>query len=129
MALTRRAVLLATLALTGAQAVAQIRIEPIGADEVKRGLAEGSIDLIDVREPDEWAAGHVDGARLLPLSQFDPSKLPQVKAGRRIVIMCRSGSRSQQAIAAAQASGRSDVTLNFTGGIKAWQAAGGAVAR
>ena len=49
--------------------------------------------------------------------------------GRRIVIMCRSGSRSQQAIAAAQASGRSDVTLNFTGGIKAWQAAGGAVAR
>jgi len=129
MALTRRAVLLATLALTGAQAVAQIRIEPIGADEVKRGLAEGSIDLIDVREPDEWAAGHVDGARLLPLSQFDPSKLPQAKAGRRIVIMCRSGSRSQQAIAAAQASGRSDVTLNFTGGIKAWQAAGGAVAR
>ena len=129
MALTRRAVRLATLALTGAQAVAQIRIEPIGADEVKRGLAEGSIDLIDVREPDEWAAGHVDGARLLPLSQFDPSKLPQVKAGRRIVIMCRSGSRSQQAIAAAQASGRSDVTLNFTGGIKAWQAAGGAVAR
>lgn len=129
MAPTRRVVLAAALTFATFPAAAQTRIETIEVDEVKRGLADGSIDLVDVREPDEWAAGHVEGARLLPLSQFDPSKLPQAKEGRKIVVMCRSGSRSQRAIAAAQAAGRSDVKLNFAGGILAWQSSGGAVAR
>lgn len=126
---TRRVVLAAALAFAVFPAVAQTRIEPIDVDAVKRGLADGSIDLVDVREPDEWAAGHVEGAQLLPLSQFDASKLPKAKEGRQIVIMCRSGNRSQRAIALAQAAGRNDILLNMTGGILAWRSSGGAVAR
>ena len=89
-------------------------------DEVKRGLAEGSILLVDVREPHEFAAGHIPGAILNPLSAFDPSALP---TGKRIVFSCAAGVRSLRAIEFAQAAGR-DIREHYKGGFKDWAASG-----
>jgi rhodanese-related sulfurtransferase len=74
-------------------------------DEVRAGLKDGSLLLVDVREPHEYAAGHIPGAVLFPLSAFDPSTLPEPKPGQSLVFQCRTGGRTLKAIAAAQAAG------------------------
>lgn len=89
-------------------------------EDVKRGLADGSIHLIDVREPHEFAAGHIPGAISHPLSTFDPASLP---TDRRIVFSCAAGVRSLRAIEFAQAVGR-DVREHYKGGFKDWAASG-----
>jgi len=98
-------------------------VEEIGLADVKRGLSDGSILLVDVREPDEYAAGHIPGATLNALQRFDPAALPRVP-GKRVVLACRSGRRSMTALALAQAAGRDDVRAHFPGGILAWAQAG-----
>ncbi len=103
-------------------------VEDVSLDEVKRGLADGSIALIDVREANEWAAGHIEGALFNPLSAFDPSALPK-QPGKRVVVYCRSGRRTLSALALAQAAGRDDVKAHFGGSMNAWLAAGEPVAR
>ena len=55
-------------------------VEVVTREELKKGLADGSIALIDVREPNEFAAGHIPGAVLVPLSRFDPAQLPRDRA-------------------------------------------------
>ena len=52
-------------------------VEVVTREELKKGLADGSIALVDVREPNEFAAGHIPGAIPLPLSRFDPAQLPR----------------------------------------------------
>ncbi len=101
----------------------QVIIEEVSLEEVKRGLADGSIALVDVREPNEWAEGHIAGAILNPLSTFDPAALPRI-AGKRVVLQCRSGGRTQKALALAQAAGRDDVRAHFRGSMNGWLAAG-----
>jgi rhodanese-related sulfurtransferase len=98
-------------------------VEDVSLEELKAGLADGSIALVDVREPNEWAAGHIQGATLNPLSAFDPGALPQ-KPGQRVVLHCRSGKRSVTALGLAQQGGREDVRAHFTGGMLEWQGAG-----
>lgn len=93
-------------------------ITDLDIDAVKQGLAEGSILLIDVREPHEFAAGHIPGSTSHPLSQFDPAALPEA-AGKRIVFSCAAGVRSRHALAAAQAAGLA-VDAHYAGGFKDW---------
>ena len=95
-------------------------------DELKRGLNDGSILLVDVREPHEFAAGHIPSSISHPLSAFDPSALPAAD-GKRIVFSCASGVRSVRAIEFAQAAG---LTLNehYRGGFKDWIASGEPIA-
>ena len=95
-------------------------------DEVTRGLADGSMLLIDVREPHEYAAGHIPGAVLFPLSTFDPDDLPKAAQGQEIVFSCRTGSRTLRAIAAAQAGGL-DLRTHYKGSFTDWAARGGRV--
>lgn len=92
----------------------------IALDELKAGLADGSILLVDVREADEYCAGHIKGALFNPLSRFDPSKLPVAGEGRKVVIYCRSGRRSVSAMEQAGLAGRRDCDTHFGGGILAW---------
>ena len=101
-------------------------IVDLGLDEVKRGLADGSIIVVDVREPHEFAAGHIPNSISNPLSRFDPSALP-VREGKRIVFSCASGVRSMRAIEFAQAAGL-DLTEHYKGGFKEWSAAGEPIA-
>lgn len=94
----------------------------IGAEELAAMLQDARAILVDVREPDEFAAGHIAGAINLPLSRFSPDQLPAA-AGNTIVLQCAGGKRSGMALdrcAAAQA----EVDTHLAGGIGAWKAAG-----
>lgn len=84
-----------------------------------RELAENGALLLDVREPNEWASGHIEGAIHIPLGDLDPASIP---AHAPVVAVCRSGNRSSKAALKLLGSGR-DV-VNMAGGMKAWQNAG-----
>lgn len=96
----------------------------ISLDDLRAGLADGSILLVDVREAEEFAAGHIAGALFNPLSRFDPSALPVPGAGQKVVIYCRSGRRSVTAMEQARLAGRLDADTHFGGGILGWLDAG-----
>lgn len=98
------------------------RVVHLTPAEVKAGMADGSILLVDVREPNETTAERIPGAALAPLQSFDPAALPD-PAGRRLVFSCRSGQRSQKALALAQAAGL-DYEEHMAGGILGWKDAG-----
>ncbi|WP_371682040.1 rhodanese-like domain-containing protein [Microvirga sp. 17 mud 1-3] len=97
-----------------------IPVVDLNRDDIKKGLSDGSILLVDVREPQEFTAGHIPGAVSHPLSTFDPDALP---ADRRIVFSCAAGVRSLRAIEFAQAAGR-DLREHYKGGFKDWINAG-----
>jgi rhodanese-related sulfurtransferase len=90
--------------------------------EVARGLTEGRLLLVDVREPNETALERFPDAVLLPLSMFDPAAIP-APSGREVVFACRSGRRSVTASLAAQEQGFA-YGSHLAGGILAWKAAG-----
>jgi len=94
-------------------------------EEVVGGLAKGDIVLVDVRETDEFAAGHVPGAVNLPLSRFDPAAVPR-PADKKVVVMCRSGNRSGKAVAILAGAGRSDVA-DYSGSMNDWARRGGPI--
>ena len=75
-------------------------------------------DLIDVREPHEWAIAKIPGARLVPLSAFTDS-LSQFDSARDIVVHCKMGGRSAKAVRQLQAAGFKKV-WNLAGGILRW---------
>jgi rhodanese-related sulfurtransferase len=91
-------------------------------EEVARGLAEGRIVLVDVREANETAVERYPGAVIVPLSTFDPQSIPD-PAGRQVVFACRSGRRSVAASQAAQVAGL-PYDAHLAGGLLAWKAAG-----
>jgi sulfur-carrier protein adenylyltransferase/sulfurtransferase len=79
---------------------------------------DDSFDLIDVREPYEWSIARIDGARLVPLGQI-PKSLSSLDKTREIVVMCRSGVRSADAVRFMQSQGFARVR-NLAGGILRW---------
>ena len=84
-------------------------------------LAEGGAVLLDVREPDEWQAGHAPRARHIPLSQLS-RRAAELPPSRAVVTVCRSGARSARAATMLARDGR-DVS-NLSGGMRAWARAG-----
>jgi rhodanese-related sulfurtransferase len=93
---------------------------------IKAGLDDGSIVLVDVREPHEFEAGHIPGSVSHPLSHFDPHALPPAQ-GRRIVFSCAAGVRSLRAIELAQAAGL-PWREHYRGGFKDWVMTGEPIA-
>jgi len=94
-------------------------------ETVAAGLADGSLVIVDVREPHEFAAGHIPGSVSQPLSRFDPRELAAYE-GRRIVFSCAAGVRSLQALMLSQAAGL-DLAEHYRGGLKDWVASGGPI--
>jgi rhodanese-related sulfurtransferase len=97
-------------------------VRDLTPEDVARGLAEDSMLLVDVREPNETAIERYPDAVIVPLSSFDPAQIPDPK-GRQVVFACRSGRRSVTASQAAQAQGL-PYDAHLAGGILAWKAAG-----
>jgi rhodanese-related sulfurtransferase len=85
--------------------------------------------VVDVREPQEFAAGHVPNARHIPVGQFDKriAELDKFK-GKPVIVVCQSGNRSSAACNALEKSGFEKV-YNLSGGIAAWEQAGMPVTR
>lgn len=98
------------------------KVQDLSVEEVARGLKEGRMLLVDVREPNEVATESYPDAVVMPLSQFDPAALPD-PAGKDVVFACRSGRRSVTASLAAQEHGL-PYDKHLAGGILAWKAAG-----
>jgi rhodanese-related sulfurtransferase len=102
-------------------------VHVVAAAEIKRWVEAGEVVLIDVREPAEHAAEAIPGAMNLPLSSFDPAKLPDVPAGKKLVLHCRSGQRCGMAASRLVASGYTGVINRLEGGMMGWRSVGGAV--
>ena len=82
----------------------------------------GQPEVIDVREEREYLRGHIRQAQLFPMSRFDPAKLRLGKE-KNIVLVCRSGRRSERVAQALQQAGFTQVRT-LTGGMVAWEASG-----
>jgi rhodanese-related sulfurtransferase len=82
---------------------------------------EGGALLLDVREHDEWQAGHAPGAQHIPLGELG-ARVEELPKGRPIAAICRVGGRSGKATEALVNAGY-DV-VNLAGGMRAWAAAG-----
>jgi rhodanese-related sulfurtransferase len=77
--------------------------------------------VVDVREDDEWDAGHIETAQHIPLLQL-PARLGELPGEQQLLVVCRVGARSGQAVRFLIANGRDAV--NLAGGMHAWQQAG-----
>jgi rhodanese-related sulfurtransferase len=77
--------------------------------------------LVDVREPDEWMAGHAPGARHIPLGEVG-ARYEEIPRDRDVYLICRSGARSARAAQALAGTGWT--TLNVADGMQGWQEAG-----
>jgi rhodanese-related sulfurtransferase len=97
-------------------------VRDLTPQEVARGLNEGRVVLVDVREPNETALERFPGAVVVPLSAFDPAVIP-APAGCDVVFACRSGRRSVTASLTAQERGFA-YDSHLAGGILAWKAVG-----
>ncbi|WP_405740020.1 rhodanese-like domain-containing protein [Streptomyces sp. NBC_00028] len=88
--------------------------------EAQRLLRDRTAALIDVRETDEFRAGHAPGAHHVPLSRIATAPLPDT--ARPLVLICRSGNRSRQA--AALLAARGVEAVDVIGGMRDWAARG-----
>jgi len=78
--------------------------------------------VVDVRDPGEYGAGHILGAKNVPLSRLDDGELAKRK-DRPVIVYCDGGERAGKAISVLKKQGFARV-VNLSGGIKAWQQAG-----
>lgn len=101
-----------------------LKVVDVARDAVKQGLARGEIVVVDVREPHEYAGGHIPGAVLMPLSAFEPDRLRALTG--RIVFSCAAGVRSMHALALAQDAGL-PLNEHYRGGFRDWAMSGEAV--
>jgi rhodanese-related sulfurtransferase len=113
----------------GGQALAVETAKPPGVGRLAAAEARGYLAshpgalVLDVRNPDEWNddLGHIEGARLIPLPELS-ARMAEIEAWRDkpIVVVCRSGRRSQSAAERLLASGYREV-MNLEGGMVAWR--------
>lgn len=95
-------------------------MEQITAIELKQRLDVGDdIQLIDVRQPDEYEFAKIPGARLIPLGEV-LQRMSEIDPNRETVVHCKMGGRSARAIEALQQAGFTGKLINMAGGITAW---------
>ena len=95
-------------------------IEEISATDLKRRLDAGDdIQLIDVRQPEEWAFAKIEGAKLIPLGEI-MNRRSEIDENRETVIHCKAGMRSARAVQVLQQAGFKGSLKNLKGGITAW---------
>ena len=91
-------------------------------EEAKERIENGqALVILDVRQPDEYRAGHIAGAKLVPLSELS-GRMEELPKDKQILCVCASGARSSAATGQLSSAGF-DV-LNMRGGMSGWQRAG-----
>jgi hydroxyacylglutathione hydrolase len=90
----------------------------ITAEDLQSGLESGSVQLIDVRNQDEWDDGHIEGAQHMMLGYL-PDRLDEIPRSKDIVVQCRTGGRSSIAASVLQKNGFKNV-INLEGGYNSW---------
>jgi rhodanese-related sulfurtransferase len=95
-------------------------MEEITATELKRRLDGGEdIQIVDVREPDEYEVARLENSKLIPLRQVI-DRQSEIDPARETVVHCQGGRRSAEAIEALQRAGFTGRLVNLKGGITAW---------
>ena len=95
-------------------------IPTIELDNVPEPLPE-TVTVLDVREPEEWQAGHVEGAVHIPLGTL-PVRIQELPDAQQLLVVCKAGGRSAQACMYLTQHGRE--VVNLAGGMLEWEAAG-----
>jgi rhodanese-related sulfurtransferase len=98
------------------------QIQTVNAETLKQLIDQNLVQLIDVREPSEFAGEHIAGATLLPLSSFDANKVSR-QTSPQVILYCQSSNRSGQAAKKLLEAGF-DKVVHLEGGINAWKQAG-----
>jgi molybdopterin/thiamine biosynthesis adenylyltransferase/rhodanese-related sulfurtransferase/molybdopterin converting factor small subunit len=98
----------------------ETRMEEITATELKQRLDRGDdLQLIDVREPNEFDIARIPGTKLIPLGQVT-ERMGEIEEGRETIVHCKGGVRSAKAIEALTRAGFKGKLVNLKGGIGAW---------
>lgn len=87
-------------------------------EEAKEMLDRGDVELVDVREPGEYQAGHIPNAKLIPVNSVF-ARINEIAADKDVIFVCSVGQRSALACEMAAAAGRTRL-FNVEGGTKAW---------
>jgi hydroxyacylglutathione hydrolase len=103
------------------------RLKEMTVHELKERVERDEIHVLDVRQPAEWARGHIEKAMFVTGAQL-PSRLDDLPTDKPVAVVCSSGYRSSVAAALLQRDGRVD-PANVLGGMSAWKAAGYATVR
>jgi rhodanese-related sulfurtransferase len=96
------------------------RIPALDVEQARQRLDDGAV-LLDVREPQEWNAGHVEGSAWVPMGEL-ASRQGELPDDRLLVVACHSGGRSARVTQALVAAGYD--AANLVGGLEAWATAG-----
>ena len=99
--------------------VPTITVAELTDDELQR------VHVLDVREDDEWARGHIAGAQHIPLGDL-PARFAELPDDKQVVCVCAVGGRSGRAAHFLNAAGKDAVNLD--GGMFQWEAAGRPIA-
>jgi sulfur-carrier protein adenylyltransferase/sulfurtransferase len=95
-------------------------MQEITATELKAKMDAGEdVQLIDVRQPDEYAFAKIEGAKLIPLGEII-QRMDELDPTREIILQCKAGGRSAMALQALQRAGFQGDMKNLRGGITAW---------
>jgi len=95
-------------------------MEEITATELKQRLDNGNdIQIIDVREQDEYNIARIPDTKLIPLGQV-VNRMEEIDSSRETVVHCKGGVRSARAIEALTRAGYTGKLINLKGGIMAW---------
>jgi hydroxyacylglutathione hydrolase len=106
-----------------ARSAAPLSVIPqITAQDLAQSLKHGGVTLVDVRNPGEWSAAHIDGARHIPLGRLE-ARLGEVPRDKPIVVQWAAGARSMIGASLLKARGV-DRVINLVGGFGAWSKAG-----
>ena len=94
-------------------------MQEITATELKERMDSGDVQLIDVRQPDEFAFAKIEGAKLIPLGEI-VSRMDELDDSKELVLQCKAGGRSAHAIQFLTQAGYKGAMVNLKGGITAW---------
>lgn len=100
-----------------------IAVPAIDPPTLKTWLDQNAAVVLDVREPVEYQTERLAGSILMPLSTFDPAKLPPITPDKKLVVHCKAGIRGQKAAEMLLRAGYTNV-YNLSGGLEAWKNAG-----